>query len=166
MVLNASHVFLCFFSLPAQSLDIWVVDANCHRGNLFERCELDKRNGSRFYSIWETESSRPCVVPPCDIQRTALWKNLSHVEMRLERVKNCKPTAIDTRHSFTGITIKWWMRAQGFVLKVNKTLIWFEVNMKSKFTLCYFFFLKRIAGHIVCYGSLVHVILKRKNLVF
>lgn len=28
---------------------------------------------------------------------TVLWKNLSHVEMRLERVKNHKPTAIDTQ---------------------------------------------------------------------
>lgn len=91
------HVFTFFFLLPAQCLDISVVYANCHRGNMFERCELDKRNRSRFYSIWETQSSCPCDVAPCDIQRTVLWKNLSHVEMRLERVKNHKPTAIDTR---------------------------------------------------------------------
>lgn len=122
-----------FFPLPAQCLEIWVVYANCHRGNMFERCELDKRNRSRFYSIWETESSRPCDVPPCDIQRTVLWKNLSHVEMRLERVKNRKPTAIDTRRCHR----KHYQMTNEFALKVNKIT---EVNKKSKFTLFTFFF--------------------------
>lgn len=62
------------------------------------------------------ESSRPCDVPPCDIQRTVLRKNLSHVEMRLERVKNRKPTAIDTRRCHR----KHYQMTNEFALKVNK----------------------------------------------
>lgn len=146
------------FSLPAQFRDIWVVYANCHRGNLFKRCELDKRNRSWFYSIWETESSRPCEIPSCDIQRTVLWKNLSHVEMRLERVKNHKPKAIDTQRFHRN---HWSMINEGprvcFKGKQNTNL--FNINMKSKYTLLLF------AG-LVVYGCLVHVILKRKSLVF